>query len=225
MSPKTVLIVQPSKHQAQVWYSALTSQGLAVISETANVDLMTMLSQMKAAKLNLPDLILLDLGANGISPYVFCRWCRDNYPNLKIVLTNAGQKVISEPEKDWAIYQGAQDLLPGFQRETLMTGVVEAVNRILAIMALPPVRQDKLIQTLFAITNPVSSGSSTNALVHSGLEPVPNPLPNMQPQVIQAQVTGPAGYTAPAPNANPSVNQDQKGEQTSPKRRYRGSSY
>jgi len=219
ISQKTVLIVQPAKHQAQVWYSALSSQDLAVIVESANVDLTTMLTQMRTAKLNLPDLILLDLAVNGVSPYVFCRWCRDNYPELNIVLTNAGQKSISEPERDWAIYQGAKDLLPGFQKETLMTGVVEATNLVLQIMGLPSARQDKLIQTLFAMT----SSSSKGASIHSAPD-LNAPSPNVQSP--NNQITGPA-----VPNSNRATDQktpiteEIKTDNTPPKRRYRGSSY
>ncbi|MFN7716930.1 MAG: response regulator [Pseudanabaenaceae cyanobacterium] len=217
---KTVLIVQPAKHQAQVWYSALGSQDLAVIVESANVDLMAMLTQMRTAKLNLPDLILLDLAVNGVSPYVFCRWCRDNYPELNIVLTNAGQKSISEPERDWAIYQGAKDLLPGFQKETLMTGVVEATNLVLQIMGLPPARQDKLIQTLFTMTSNSSKASSIQG--GSDLNP---PMPNVQSP--NNQITGPAAAQNINPITGPKmpITEEIKTDNAPPKRRYRGSSY
>ncbi|MEI6429222.1 MAG: response regulator [Pseudanabaena sp. ELA607] len=223
---KTVLIVQPSKHQAQVWQSALTSQGLSVILETSDVDLMIMLSQMKNSGLNLPDLILLDLAASKASPYVFCRWCRDNYPDLSVVLTNAGQKSISEPERDWAVYQGAQDLLPGFQRETLLTGVVDATNRVLEVMGLPPSRQDKLIQVLFAMTG--NSNASSNSSVNSSLSTPSNSdnsgsTSGFAPTATQP--TGSANYPSRAePQKLPEENKPDD-DTNKRQRRYRGSSY
>ncbi|WP_036531470.1 hypothetical protein [Neosynechococcus sphagnicola] len=152
MPQKTVLMMQPLQNQGQIWHTALTSQELAVIWEAEDFPLVESLTQMQQLGLDLPDLLLLDVRAQSMNPYGFCRWCRDHCPSVKVLLTNSQQSEISPSERRWAMSQGAFDLLPGFQPDILMVGVTSAINRILQILEWQPLQQEKLILALQELT-------------------------------------------------------------------------
>ncbi|MDX2243978.1 MAG: response regulator [Leptolyngbyaceae cyanobacterium bins.302] len=148
---KLVLIVQPVRLQALIWQAVLKSQRIAVILESPETDLAENLDQLKTAGLVLPDLLILDMQSPSFNHYAFCRWCREQYANTKVVLTNSGQSTISLSERQWAVNQGASDLLPGFQRENLVSGVAIAVKRILEILDDHPLNNGALISVLLSV--------------------------------------------------------------------------
>jgi len=183
---KTVLIVQGSKRQEDIWCAALASQGFSVISESFDQNLIQIVNHFKEAGLKLPDLLLIDRGIKYPNHYDFCRWCREHYPELKIILTSGTQKEISASERQWAIHQGAQDLLPGFQQETLLTGVIAGISRVLEVLDCQPIQQGTLIPVLLSLTSsvaqlnqesvpqrldPVQATKDTNAPASSQKEP------------------------------------------------------
>jgi CheY-like chemotaxis protein len=132
--PKFVLMVQPMSRQGAIWQAILRSQQISVIWESPDVDLLESLGNLRASGLALPDLLLIDTRMQAINPYTICRWCRKNCPEVKVVLVNGAQREISRSERDWALHQGAADLLPRFQRERLVSGAVAKVRRILDLL-------------------------------------------------------------------------------------------
>lgn len=161
-SQKLVLMIQPTRLQGLIWQSVLKSQQLSVIWEAPETDLAENLDQLKAAGLILPDLLLLDMRVPNLNPYAFCRWCREQYPGVKIVLTNSVQAEISLSERQWAVNQGASDLLPGFQRDNLVSGVAVSVKRVLEILDGHPLNNGALISVLLAMKRELESRSPTS---------------------------------------------------------------
>ncbi|MBD3880650.1 response regulator [Phormidium tenue FACHB-886] len=135
--PKFVLMVQPMSHQGAIWQAILRSQQLSVIWEASDVDLLYSLNRLKAAKVSLPDLLLIDTRIQRFNPYAACRRCRQYHPELKILLINGAQKEVTPAEREWAIVQGAVDLLPRIQRERLMSGAAERMKRVMEILEQP----------------------------------------------------------------------------------------
>lgn len=129
-----VLIIQPMSRQGTIWQSILRSQGISVIWEHPDVDLAESFKHLKSARVALPDLLLIDTRVQTINAYSLCRWCRARYPEVQIVLINGAQKEISLSEREWALHQGAADLLPRFQRERLVSGAVARIRRILELL-------------------------------------------------------------------------------------------
>ena len=129
---KTVLMLQVSERQKAIWHAALTSQTISVLQEPSNTDFCHIIETKDVGKL--PDLLLIDTGVTNLNPYNFCRSCREQHLNLKIILTNGTQNKVTSAERRWAIYQGAQDLLPGFQQGTLLEEGVARVNRVLEVL-------------------------------------------------------------------------------------------
>lgn len=153
-APKTALLVQANKFQAEVWSAALVSQSITVIHEATDIDLSVMLSQMGEAGLSLPDLVVVDMAAEGMNPFAFCRFCRDQYPTVKVLLTNSTQTQVAESEQRWAVSQGAQDLLPAFQESSLLTDLLTAASRVTQCLGIAAMDQQALIQVLPKLLEP-----------------------------------------------------------------------
>lgn len=166
-------MVQPSRLQGLIWQTVLKSQQLSVIWESPTADLADNLDQIKAAGLTLPDLLLVDMQVPELNPYAFCRWCREQYPGLKLVLTNSNQAAISLSERQWAVNQGASDLLAGFQQDNLVSGVTSGVKRVLEILDGQPLNNGALISVLLAMKRQLEARSATKAAVRGATPTVP----------------------------------------------------
>ncbi len=147
---KTVLITQVSKRQEEIWFNALNSQISLVVQKSHNVDFAQIINQNKDAEKRF-DLLLIDIGIKYLNPYTLCQSCRGQDLNMKIILTTGTQNKVTSAERRWAIYQGAQDLLPGFQPETLLDEGVARVNRVLQVLGGLPLQREPLIPILFPL--------------------------------------------------------------------------
>jgi len=148
----TVLVIQATEFQGQAWELALASQDIAVIRESPEADVVLILRQLQEAGIGLPDLFLLDMGISGLNPYAFCRLCRDTFPDLAIILTNNSQRQISDAERRWAVFQGAQGVVPGFQPETLLTDLMSGVEQVLQFLENKALDQQALIPVLLDLS-------------------------------------------------------------------------
>ena len=148
---KFVLMIQPMNLQGSIWQTILRSQNISVIWEAADVNLPESLDHLKAAKVNLPDLILIDTRVQTFNPYTFCRWSREHHPQVKILLISGAQKDITPSEREWAIYQGAADLFPRFRKDSLVSGAVTRMRRVLDLLNCPAMNQGALVSALLTI--------------------------------------------------------------------------
>ncbi|GAB4386440.1 MAG: hypothetical protein Kow00121_53040 [Elainellaceae cyanobacterium] len=165
--PKFILMVQPMNLQGAIWQAILRSQQISVLWEAADVNLQGSLNHLGAAGLALPDLLLIDTRIQTFNTYAFCRWCRDRYPQLKIVLVNGAQKEVTPSEREWAVYQGASDLLPRFRKDTLVSGAVVRMRRILDLLDCPTMNQGALVAALLAVQK-VAHANEPYSGNHSG---------------------------------------------------------
>lgn len=163
--PKFVLMVQPMNLQGLIWQAALRSQNLSVIWEAADVDLPSSLSYFKRKEIALPDLLLVDTRIRTFNAYAFCRWGRHHCPSVKIVLVSGAQQEIAPSEREWAIYQGAAELLPRFRRDTLVSGAVTKVQRVLDLLNGPTMHQGALVTALLAVQKKTQRRSDLNGAI------------------------------------------------------------
>ncbi|PZD71793.1 Glycogen accumulation regulator GarA [Acaryochloris thomasi RCC1774] len=150
---KTILMLHSSALQSKVWQEVLTSQGVAVAHLNPSTNLSNLLTH-RAASQDLPDLLLLDMTGIRDNPYHFCRWCRDTYPQIKVVLMSGKRTEVSDSERKWAIHQGAIDLLAGFPEPQLFNNLIVVttkVKSVLQILDWPEIQQQKLLDALLAI--------------------------------------------------------------------------
>ncbi len=153
-SRKTVLMMQSSQHQSNIWRAALKSQDILLKSLNPETDLQKMIKQRVQVGESLPDLLLLDMTTLRPNPYSFCRWCHSEYPQLKIVLTSGTRTEVPPSERQWAIHQGALDLLAAFPEENLFSKLVDIaakVRSLLHALDTHPVSQQSLASALMSI--------------------------------------------------------------------------
>jgi CheY-like chemotaxis protein len=165
---KVVLMMQPSQEQGKIWRAILNSQNISTIWEADDFSLIEIINNLKDFDVDLPDLFLIDLEIKSMNPYAFCRWCREQCPKTKIILTKSSQflwsysgklgvdrdrNLISAAERRWAISQGAQDLLPGFLPNALLTGSLTALNLIAELLGNVSIHEKNLIKTLYNLSS------------------------------------------------------------------------
>jgi diguanylate cyclase (GGDEF)-like protein/PAS domain S-box-containing protein len=153
-SPKTVLMLQASQRQGNIWRESLTSQGVSLVNLKADVNLPQYIEQRVQSGDALPDLLLLDMTTLRPNPYSFCRWCHSEYPQLKIILTSGTRTEVPPSERQWAIYQGALDLLSAFPEDNLFSNIVDIATKVRTLLhALDahPVSQQSLASALMSI--------------------------------------------------------------------------
>ncbi len=182
---KLAFVIQSNRLQGLIWQALLKSQKMAIILEPSRNDLAECISQIAAAGLTLPDLIILDAELGELNPYDFCRGCRDTFPQIKVFLTRFRRGLVTDTEKRWARQQGAAGFLDGFYRDTLITTAAKNIRAILQGLEHPFLDEQALLSVLLAIRRqlgttqlaPASSPLSTSINNNQIVSGKPLPLP------------------------------------------------
>jgi hypothetical protein len=124
--------------QANLWHTALSSQQIRVISKSVELDLKEELEEAYANSVDLPDLVLLDVGIKSPNSEMLqsgnvCQWAMQKGNAPKIVLLNPRQDKIKDLERAWALRRGASDMLPRLSAENL----VELVSIVTQLVGRP----------------------------------------------------------------------------------------
>lgn len=139
---KLVLLLQTSDFQGKIWQEILNTGEISVVYKNfsdpnLHENIETIIKSLK----KFPDLLVADVEILKPNAYEFCRWCRDYYPGLKIILISNSRTEIFSSERRWAINQGAIDLLLGFSEDsffsTELTDVIARVDCILQALDVP----------------------------------------------------------------------------------------
>ena len=150
-SSKFVLMLFPQGLQGTVWQLGLRSQQLSVMWESADVNLVDSLHSLQMNSAALPDLLLIDTRLQGLQPYRICRWCHRHSPQIKVLLVNGAQLEVTEAERQWAIYQGAADLLPQLDRYRVISMAVKNIKRALELIEGPKLDCKALVSVLLKL--------------------------------------------------------------------------
>jgi len=162
---KKVLVTQLSEEQQTLWEKSLRSQGLNVVTEPASSDLVEILMQISKSGEQLPHLLLMDIGittanSTSLQARAVCRWCADNYPDIKVILTNPREDQVKSVGLKWAVRQGAIDLLPRLYSLT----VIESITKVLQSLDIQPLAGsfEKLLQSFgdTEVVTPIESQTS-----------------------------------------------------------------
>jgi phosphate transport system substrate-binding protein len=147
----SVIVIHSSSLQAELWKVALQSQNILAILESPEVSLHEITEILGRCDKTVPTLLLVDLGLKNLNAYALCRWCKENRPEQKIVLTSEQyHKMNSSPVRQWAIEQGAQELLPKFDLASLTSSTLMCLDRVLGILNQQIPDKDALITDLIA---------------------------------------------------------------------------
>lgn len=194
----SVLVIHSSNLQAELWQAALRSQNIWAILESSDVNLHEITEALEGSDRTIPTLLLVDLGLKNLNAYALCRWCKENRPDLKIVLTSEQyDKMSSSPVRQWAIEQGAQELLPKFDLASLTSSTLMCLDRVLGILDHQVPDIDALIAALmnFCKTTKLLAGAERTSLTF-------NALPSSTPASLQ-----PESRTIPVRKANERISE------------------
>lgn len=147
-----VLVVQKSNAQNEIWSKILASQGLVVITESAQADLKKLLQQGNEDDQTFPKLIILEMSIDKLNPYDFCRWVQEAYPALKVILTAQERTNLSEIEQRWAKNQGAHELLAGFDYTNLPLSLTQAITVVMLALGKLDWEEESLVPVIEALT-------------------------------------------------------------------------
>ncbi|MEO0826465.1 MAG: hypothetical protein AAFY67_12520 [Cyanobacteria bacterium J06642_9] len=148
---KFVVLLFPLGLQGKIWQAILQSQGISVIWESPDIQFLQSIQHLQKTHATLPDLLLLDTRLQPLRPYALCRWCRDRAPELKVILCNGGQTQIITAEKQWAMAQGAAELMPRFQQDALISNAVVRIQPVLKLLDCPYLDHRALVSALLKI--------------------------------------------------------------------------
>jgi CheY-like chemotaxis protein len=148
---RTVLLVYHAPLQGAIWQEVLSAQGVAVIWETADVDLTETIESLAGLEDAFPDLLLLEIETQKANPHSICYWCRQHYPHLKIIFTSSIRGNITPAEQEWAVRQGAENFLPCFPQSGAAVDsdkAAQTINQVLKILDVPSIDADALSNSL-----------------------------------------------------------------------------
>ncbi|MEM1308812.1 MAG: hypothetical protein AAGF98_04800 [Cyanobacteria bacterium P01_H01_bin.153] len=147
---KFVVLVFPNGLQGQIWSAILRSQHLSVIWESPDVSLPKALKALHQ-KRALPDLIVLDTRLHHLQPLQLCRWRQKHNLDTQILLVNGVQPQIVGAERQWALTQGAADLLPRICKNSLVSGASTNLRRALDVLEITSCNHQTLIKALLQL--------------------------------------------------------------------------
>ncbi len=184
----TALVCQPNPVQQQLWETSLRSQGVTVVCRVADIDWIG-----EYAKVEQPQLLVLDLSALDTDPYSFCQVLQRQLPGISLLFT---QPEMNEDLRSLLIKQGALDVIPYLPPDPYQ--VISTFIRLFRSLqwfdlfsarqmneAIESI-QDQLKGQLTPVSSaPVDSGSSSSTIpaepTQSGREPQVTETPKPSP--------------------------------------------
>jgi diguanylate cyclase (GGDEF)-like protein/PAS domain S-box-containing protein len=87
-SHQSVLLIQTSHTQGDIWQHLLSAQGIEVLWQMADIQVISTLEQLRVCDEHLPNLLVLDTATLEPDPDIFLTWYR-THPELPLLLTHA----------------------------------------------------------------------------------------------------------------------------------------
>lgn len=144
-----VFMVQGLTSQGEIWREIFDSLCIPIVWEASSATLKQTFEE-KALSQTLPKLLLLDVQIHS-NAYLFCRWCHQNFPQVKIFLLDSLRKQISPVEQRIALKSGAMNLLPAMNRRSMVLRAAETlaeINEVLQVIGDATLRKDEFLRIL-----------------------------------------------------------------------------
>jgi pSer/pThr/pTyr-binding forkhead associated (FHA) protein len=145
----SVLMVHESIAQGEIWQEIFNTVKISMSWETSSKTLRQSFEERIISN-SLPKLLLIDVSEYP-NVYHFCRWCRQEFPQIKIFLLDSVRKEISSIERQIAIKQGVLNFFPAMNRENLVLRSIDRlqdINEVLNVIEDRFLSQDELLNIL-----------------------------------------------------------------------------
>jgi pSer/pThr/pTyr-binding forkhead associated (FHA) protein len=148
-TPLSVLMVQESVAQGKIWQEIFNLLNISMVWEKSSTTLKQNLEE-RAISDTLPKLLLMDVNIYA-NPYHFCRWCRQELPQMQIFLLDSVRKEIPDIERQITLKQGVLNFFPAMNRHNLVLKSIDRlrdINEVLGTLGDRYLRQDELLNIL-----------------------------------------------------------------------------
>lgn len=150
-----VLILHGSMLQGEIWQKVLESQDISVLLAESS-SLLKQHLELSEVSGTLPQLLLIDLKPFSGNPYPFCRWCSQNYPQIRIFLMDSLRQHIPKLERQVALKNGVLNLFPAMSRSNLIlrtSEILASANEVLNALECTPLSKADFLMVLRTIEN------------------------------------------------------------------------
>jgi pSer/pThr/pTyr-binding forkhead associated (FHA) protein len=145
----SVFMVNESVAQGEIWQEIFNTLNISMVWEKSSQTLRQTFEE-KIISDSLPKLLLIDVSAYP-NAYHFCRWCRQEFPQIQIFLLDSVRKEIPSIERQIAIKQGVLNFFPAMNRENLVLKSLDRlrdINEVLSALEDRSLKQDELLNIL-----------------------------------------------------------------------------
>lgn len=145
----SVMMVQESVAQGKIWEEIFKTLHISMVWNESNTTLKQTLEERADFNL-LPQLLLLDVSAF-TNAHHFCRWCHQEFPEVKIFLLDSVRKEIPNIECQITLKNGALNFFPAMNRHNLVLRSAERlrdINQVLGTLSDRILSQEELLNIL-----------------------------------------------------------------------------
>lgn len=155
-----VLIIQEHTSQSHLWRDLLLSQDINVIVESGKINVRQVLQDFMVMMQSHPGIVMLDTRAELPDVSQLLRWSYQQAPQLRVILIDGHDRIVSAEKRNWARQQRVLGYLPALPEDnfTIYSAEIEQMlKQILRVLAWGPVRREKLATTLLDLQMAVIS--------------------------------------------------------------------
>jgi HlyD family secretion protein len=145
-SKKVVLVLQRSFSKTILWEIALSSNHVSVISNSPDISLSQAKELLTDRFHKSPSLTLIDSNMKNLNVIDLCNWCKRERLASKIIITS-DQDAIFPDEREYAIEQGAVDVLPRLELENLNQRLKHNLEQIYSHLSWNILEEDNWVAT------------------------------------------------------------------------------
>ncbi|MDJ0594482.1 MAG: PstS family phosphate ABC transporter substrate-binding protein [Pleurocapsa sp. MO_226.B13] len=144
-SQPTVLLFQPSKLQAEIWRFVLREYNISVVWNKKYIDERQIAQGIEKLESELK-ILIIDLKMRRV--YEICRYFRQQYPSLKIIVTTnpRSDKYKELALRRWLGNQEVDELLINFHKQNLLSVLNTNLNCVLRILEYSPANSAKILK-------------------------------------------------------------------------------
>ncbi len=132
LSAKSVLLIQASHTQGDIWQHLLAVQGIEVLWQMADIQIVPTLEQLKVCDEHLPDLLIIDMATLESDPGIFLSWYQ-THTQLPLILTHCPQQqpaaVIQHLKQNDVV-----ELLPHFPEQDLIAHQADITRQLRCVL-------------------------------------------------------------------------------------------
>ena len=153
-----IVILHQAELQGKIWEKILHSQGLQSVILPFSVDLQGELLDLAAAQQSLPNLILLEQQLPSFDTAKFCQWMQSFEQPIPVILIAAQTRKVAPADRETAIANGAADLLPQFDLNSIAIEAVSGLKTVAKVLGNINIVNNTLVTCIMELKRELEAG-------------------------------------------------------------------